>query len=294
LSQAAAGAEFEGIRRRLTELSLSDEAIASVVGRVSHGPRDQDEFIALRDRVMPAGDTSGQFEQYALLRTALPRIELIAALPVPGGVKSFLEDELHWLSQPQTRERRWLVAGTYEFSALCKLVTFRRFPAGQMHWEVGGLARSALWRVGWRELPRLLRGIIRLGGFAPALSPHLAWRRRQIVLSEREHYRSLALMAQVLELQPALRGFVAEAWFYSPDTVAASPHLAWAPQLFRDWDGVLLVTGAAGKESGVFESGKGRQELAASGAFRPTLGLAIWPRSAMLRWAAHYARSAPA
>lgn len=292
LSQAAAAAEFQGIRDRLAELRVTDESLREIVGRVSHGPRDQDEVLALRARVVTGDDAdSGRFEQYALLRAALAAVDGVPALPVPAAVHQLLYDEFTWLTRPQPAERRWLVAGSYEFSALCKLVTLRRFPAGQMHWEVAGLARSSLWRVRFRDFLRLIRGIVRLGGFGPTINPHLAWRRRQIVLSEREHYRSLALMAQALELQPSLRGFVAEAWFYSPDSVAASPHLAWAPKLFHDWDGVLVVTGAAGKESGVFERGQTRERMAREGRFRPTLGLAIWPRAAMLRWAAHYAET---
>jgi hypothetical protein len=148
------------------------------------------------------------------------------------------------------------------------------------------LPRSTLWRTRWKDLPRLIRGIVRLGGFQPAVVPHLAWRRRQIVLSEREHHRSLRLIAKALDLQPHVRGFVAEAWFYSPDTALASPHLAWASRLFEDSDGTVVVTGSAGRESGVFERGQTRQRLAEQGLFRPTLGLVIWPRDAVLRWAA--------
>jgi hypothetical protein len=157
-----------------------------------------------------------------------------------------------------------------------------------MHFEVSGLQRSVLLRVRWPDWPRMMRGVRALGGFRPALVPHLAFRKRQIVLSEREHYRSLFQMVQTLELQPRLLGFVAEAWFYSPDTPSVSPHLAWTQRLFETWGGTVVRSGNADEASGVFEQSRARRESAEKGKFQPTLGLVIWPRAAMQRWAAHY------
>jgi hypothetical protein len=286
LAAAAAAAVFAPVRDGLAALGVDDDIITGILARVSHGPGEQDEVLRLRERALGRGAETpiGLFERYVLLRGAVRTIDRIPALPVPAGVQQLLLDEFLWMTRPQERELPWFTAGEYVFSALSKLVTLRRFPAGQLHWEVAGLARSALWRVRTRDLPRFLRGVLALGGVRPAFVPHLAWRRRHIVLSEREHKRSLCFIAQALELQPHIRGFVAEAWFYSPDTAVASPHLAWAPRLFEDGDGVVVVTGRAGVESGVFES-RARRRLAEQGGFRPTLGLVIWPRAAMLRWA---------
>lgn len=276
---------FEPIRLCLARAGVNDAGLRAVVTRVSHGAGAQAEVLRLKEDVDASGpDSPPLFERYALLQTAQWAAGGVPALPVPEGVKQLLLDEFIWLTEPKERELHWFRAGEYVFSALCKLATFRRFPAGQLHWEVAGLPRSTLWRVRWREFPLLLRGIRDLGGFRPTFMPHLAWRRRQIVLSEREHYRSLHLIAQALVLQPHIRGFVGEAWFYSPDATHVSPHLAWAPRFFRDWGAVVVRSGPAGRESGVFENSRTRQRLAEEGAIRPTLGLVVWPRAAMLRW----------
>jgi len=287
LADASRADTFQPVRERLASLGVDDRMLGEILQRVSHGPGDQREVLQLRARVQGTdqGGPPASFERYALLRTALAALERVPALLVPDRVKELLLDEFLWLTRPRERELGWLVAGEYVFSALCKLATLRRFPAGQFHWEMAGLARSVLWRVPTRHLPRLLRGVLALGGFRPTFAPHLAWRRPQIVLSEREHSRSLLLMAQTLELQPRIRGFVAEAWFYSPDIIRVSPHLAWAPRLFEEWGGMVIVTGPAGKESGIFERGRTRERLARQGLLQPTMGLALWPRSAMLRWA---------
>ncbi len=287
LTIATSTGAFGSVRGRLDELGVDDCSLGKLLRRVSDPPHGQNEFVRLRERVQHGRPDikPGALERYALLRVALSAVDGISTLRVPAEVKRLLLDEFLWLTRPGDRELAWLEAPTYTFGALCKLVTFRRFPAGQLHWEISGLQRSTSLRVRWRDLPRLAHAIIELGGFQPAFIPHLAWRARQIVLSEREHCRSLHLMAQAMELQPEVLGFVGAAWFYSPDTLRVSPHLAWASRLFETSGGTVVTTGRATASSGVFERSRIRQEHAAAGTFRPTIGLVIWPRSAMQRWA---------
>jgi hypothetical protein len=286
LAGAADAEPFAALRAQFARAGFPDALLPPLVARVSHGPRDQDEILAVRRRVCgpEAGDEQRLFERYVLLRAAQASVDAVATLPVPDEVRHLLLDEYAWMASPPERELRWLEAGEYVFSALCKLATLRRFPAGQMHWEVAGLPRSVVWQVHPRDLARLLLGIRDLGGLRPTFVPHLAWRRKQIVLSEVEHYRALERMAGAIELQPGIRGFVAVAWFYAPDVARVSPHLAWAPRHFQTWGGTLLAAGRAGEDSGIFEQGRRRRELVERG-MKPSLGLAIWPRAAMLRWA---------
>ena len=288
LTGAAESDAFRPIRDRLAELNVGDTMLRRMLTDVSEAPGGQDELLRLRSRLgLDSAMAAGMlFERYVLLRGALGAVSGVARLPVPEGVKTLMLEEFVWLTRPKDRELPWFTAGEYVFSALCKLVTFRRFSAGQLHWEVAGLSRSTLWRVQRRQLPALLAGVRALGGFRPTFVPHLAWRRRQIMMSEREHYRSLFLMTQALELQPQILGYVGEAWFYSPDAHRVSPHLAWTKTLFETWGGTVVITGAADESSGVFQGSRVRRELAERGEFRPTLGLAIWPRAGMRRWAA--------
>lgn len=278
---------FGPLRDSLAALAVDDTALVELIGRVTHGPSTQTEVLGLRARVLDdvPPDPSASFEQYALVRAALTSVGRVAAQPVPDTVRHLLLDEFLWVADPPPQERHWMRAGEYIFSALCKLVTLRRFPAGQLHWETDGLPRSMLWRVRPRDLPRLLRGIGLLGGFRPAFVPHLAWRRPDDRLLEHEHRRSLLLMAEALRLQPDIRGVVAEAWYYSPATARVSPHLAWASRLVEESGGVLVVSGAASERSGVFARSRTRRRLAAEGRYRPTLGLGIWPRDRLIEWA---------
>ena len=288
LRTASEAPPFEPIRSRLADAGVGDATLRKVVQRVTHVPATLDELCALRERVVgsgPAGDSPGLFEQYVLIRAALSSLPEIPGLPLPGAVKEMLLDEYHWMALPPEAQRGWMRAGTYEFSALAKLATLRRFPAGQLHWEVDGMPRSMLWRVRRRDLPRLLKGLVLLGGFRPTFVPHLAWRREHDHLLEEEHRRSFRLMAEALRLQPRVRGVFAEAWYYSPDTARVSPHLAWASRLFEEGGGVTVVSGVADETSGVFARSRTRRRLAAEGRYQPTLGLGLWPRTRLIRWA---------
>ena len=78
---------------------------------------------------------------------------------------------------------------------------------------------------------------------------------------------------------------VASAWFRSPDTHRVSPHLSWVNRVVLDHGGFVAVHGPADPACGVFARSTTRRRLYEAGSFRPTLGLVIWPRRAMIAWA---------
>ncbi|MGH9349370.1 MAG: hypothetical protein ACRD26_19140, partial [Vicinamibacterales bacterium] len=173
------------------------------------------------------------------------------------------------------------------FAAMCKVATLRRFPAGQLHWELSGLPRSWLLRVDPRALPRVWFYVAaKLRGCAPAFFIHLnANRRDRFALLERESNRSYFRMAQSLALQPHVKGLVASSWLHSPDTMRVSPHLTSLNRVFLEHGALVTTMGPAAPDCGVFDRSPERRRLYENGAFRPTTGLVIWPRDAMLRWA---------
>jgi hypothetical protein len=169
--------------------------------------------------------------------------------------------------------------------SLCKIVTLRRFVAGQLHWERSGIPRSWIAKIMLRGSPGILSFVARkLGGRAPIVFAHLAWR-RALVLREKEHLKAYHRIARSIELQPDVRAFVAESWFHSPDTHRVSPHLAWLNTAIVENGGLVSVLGAAHADSGVFTGGAERRRLHEAGKFTPTTAVAIWPRAAMIDWA---------
>jgi hypothetical protein len=92
-------------------------------------------------------------------------------------------------------------------------------------------------------------------------------------------------MARSMELQPDIKGLVASSWFRSPDTHRVSPGLAWVNTVVLENGGFVAVRGRARPDCGVFVRSPTRRRLYERGEFTPTIGLVIWPRRALLKWA---------
>lgn len=291
LRAAASGNEFSAIRAELRRLDVDDAALRGLVAAVDERPESQARLLRLRSEILGPDADPRPFllERYALLVAAVDRVAALATLHVPEDVVQLFLQEFEWLAGARGSELQRFEGGQHTFTAICKLVSLRRFPAGQVHWEVSGLPRSTFLRVKGLDRARLVGAVLRLGGFAPVVVPHMPWR-RQLVLLERQQHLSLYRIAETMRRQTEIRGLIAEAWFHAPDTYKVSPHLAWVNRVFLEWGGVVVNSGPAGADSGVYERSEVRRRLAEEGKFEPSLGLVVWPRRAMLEWAAHYAR----
>jgi hypothetical protein len=247
---------------------------------------------ALRDLKHAAlGDGGGEgddrFERYVLVRAALDHLDLIRSTALPTAVQWELYAAFRRLAHPDPKLQAKLRLGHSWFISACKIATLRRFPAGQYEWEVSGLPRSWLLKVERRRLPRLLCLVgMDLKGFKPFFVPHLGILRPQGHLDQEEVHRSHYRMAEALELQPHIKGMVAASWMRAPDVGRHSPRLAWLPQFFRDNGGLVADMGPADPKCGVLSRSKTRQRLNEEGRLNPRVGLVVWPREAMLRWAA--------
>jgi hypothetical protein len=93
-------------------------------------------------------------------------------------------------------------------------------------------------------------------------------------------------MAKALALQPQVKGFGACSWFRSPGTHRVSPHLAWLSRVFVENGGLVLEAGPDDPNGGVLHRSATRRQLYERGEFKPTKGLVLWPRDAMIAWAA--------
>lgn len=245
-------------------------------------------IVALRDRIAARGvEVTGFAVERHLLSVAAAHGEaLVERQPVSDVVKRLLREELDHMAHLDGRALATADVAGYPFVAMCRFATMRRWPAGQLHWEVSGIPRSTMLRASPRGVLRLAWHVAtRFRGRAPVFFNHLAWRRRTLVLSEAEQLRSYHRIAESMRLQPTIRGMVAGAWFHSPDTYRVSPHLAWMNRAFLENGGIVEICGPAAHDSGVFAGGAERRRAFDAGTFTPTLGLALWPRAALLGWA---------
>lgn len=266
--------EREGVR--LVERVTEDAA--------THAPIGHLESTALP----PEAAERRALERLLLLHAAVEALPRVPHLPVGDDVKRRLCAEFAFFAAEPT-DAAWFDVDTASFTAMCKLATLRRFPAGQFDWEVAGISRRDVLGVGVRRLAATLAFIAcRMHGLGPVFFSHLNPRREHRSLLEGEANRSYYRMAQAMALQPAIKGFAACSWFRSPATHRASPRLAWLSTVFVENGGMVLESRPESPHAGVLARSATRQRLYEAGQFRPTRGLVLWPRAAMLAWAARH------
>jgi hypothetical protein len=279
--------ELERLGEALERVGIGVAETVRMVGEVTESPPTLGPIHELVTRLKELGveHAGGAVEQLLVVRTALQHLPRVPALPVCASVKVMLCEQIHgWTMREEVPAA--LRVGTHRFVDYCMVASLRRFPAGQFDWVRSGLPLSYLLGVRLSALPRLLLVTAgQLRGRSPVFFSHYGYRRAGESLSEEEANRSYHRMACSMALQPDIKGFVASAWFRSPDTHRVSPHLAWVNAVVVDNGGYVAVHGPADPDCGVFARSATRRRLYETGAFAPTLGLVIWPRRAMLTWA---------
>jgi hypothetical protein len=276
------GGELTAILARGAVVGALSSRLVRSIGDADPG---EDAIRPLTGSVPPAGVPA--VERVLLLRSAIDSLDSLAGLPVCVSVKRlFCETFMSWT---RFDEPTWAAcrAGTARWVDMCMTASLRRFPAGQFDWVRSGLPLSYLLRVNLRALPRAVYATMaKLGGRRPVFFSHLGYSRFGERLNEEEANRSYLRMAASMALQPDILGMVACSWFRSPDTHRVSPHLAWVNRVVVDHGGFAAANGRARPDCGVFVRSETRRRLYERGAFTPTTGLVIWPRRAMLSWAA--------
>ena len=255
---------------------------------VSETPAAHEPLKRLKDATRSADivDSTRSFERFLLLTAAIDSLPRLPLVPVSDDVKALFCDEFRfYASHPGEHAHRFEI-GSSSLAAMCKTASLRRFPGGQFDWEVGGIRRSDIARVSPARLVQTVTfAAFRMRGLQPVFFSHLNWRRSNRSLLEAEANRSYYRMAQAMRLQPAIRGFGACSWFRSPGVHRVSPNLAWLSRVMLENGGWVVEAGRDSPDSGVLHRSRTRRELYEAGTFKPTKGLVMWPRDAMIAWA---------
>lgn len=268
---------------------LHDLNAFAVLNKVGDDASSRSALLKLPNSV-GSDDTSvppKTLSRYLLLRSAETALPLVGSLPVSEAVKSLIYREFEFFATPGRGFETLFDLTNYSFSAMAKIATLRRFPAGQLDWEVSGLPRSWLLKVPRTRVPGLLSFVLMgMKGFSPALFTHVARHRPgRLVFLEKEIKKSYYRTIKSMELQPAVKGILSSSWFYSPEIGHVSPHLAWMPRFFEENGGWVSTMGTAPHNSGVFSRSPERMQSFKDKEFTPKLGLVLWPRGAAFDWA---------
>ncbi len=244
----------------------------------------------IRERLARGGYPvgGGAFERMLIVSSALEAIDRLPALRVDDRVRElFCQNYQVYAATPHKLPEPFDLA-LASFICMARVATLSRFPAGQLDWEVSGIKRSWLVTGPWGSRVRLVSAILfDLRGVQPAFFSHInPNRRNQGILLERESLRSYHRMARSMAQQPQIRGLITASWLHSPDTFEVSPHLTWLNTVFLENGGRVLPLGRVDPDCGVLHRSPERQQAYEAGTFTPTAALVIWPRAAMLKWAA--------
>lgn len=286
--------ELRDVAAALAKAGIGSDEVVRAAARAHEFAAPELERIRrdLRSHGFAAED--GRLERFILLQAASECLPAIDDLPVAPEVKALYAAALSFMVEPGEPERGGLEPriGHSHFASMCKVVTLRRFPAGQWDWEVSGVLRSWFLHIGARRLPGLAWYVLReLRGLRPLLNAHFSvCRKQRLVLSRSEVHASWLLMADALARQPAVLGFVEHSWLVSEDVHRINPHLAWVNDIFRENGAYIAPLGAAGADSGIYHGvGARRREQFAEAGIVPRLGLVLWSRRRILDWASRHA-----
>jgi len=279
--------DVAAVARALRARGLVESDCTTLIDQVSRNPATANQVVELRTSLGVDNNENEVLERCLLLHAVSRYGVMMPRRSLSESVLRCLTDELRFLAAPSPSDSAQLLAPSHGFVSMAKIVTLRRFTAGQLHIERAAIPRSWLIRLGPRSFARVLVFLARHGrARGPFFFHHVAWRRKnRLMLLENEQNRSYFRIAQLLELHPEVKGLIAESWLHSPDTYRVSPHLAWLNRPFQEYGGLVTVIGRASESSGVFSGSAARKRLYDEGRFRPTTAMAIWPRAALLDWA---------
>jgi len=289
LARASVAEPLARAAAALRAVKVTDDEILSAVAAAAAPNGSASEAIRLRDRAVahdPEIEDAG-VERLLLVRAAAASLPRVRTLPIGDAGRRMLLADFEFFGAPESRTVPLFRAKEPTFRQMAGVASLVRFPAGQLHWEVSGVARRMLLRAALPDWPRLAWWLlVRLGGRAPVAFTHVnGYRKNRFVMLEEESIRSYCCIAEALREQPHLRGLASASWFHAPDVALTSPHLAWTNRVILENGGVVISIGDASDVRDAIANSRQRRDALERGAYHIQVGLVLWPRRAMLGWA---------
>jgi hypothetical protein len=152
-----------------------------------------------------------------------------------------------------------------------------------------GIPRNTLFRGGISQF--LQEGVFlcaRLGGTKPLYESH--WDRRLVRLfTKREYDLCYARIAELLELNPEVKGMFGASWWFDPQLQDIAPELLFLRQVPEENGARVFHMGPdANAARDAIQFSQKRKALYESGRFMPSRYMMVWARSDMLDWARRF------
>jgi hypothetical protein len=152
--------------------------------------------------------------------------------------------------------------------------------------ESSGVPRSILWKAGAGQSLRAF-GLfcVELRGFKPFYEIHMDPRRRSTFSPETRVF-CYRLVAELLALNPEVKGMFGGSWFYDPALEEISPRLTYLRRVPVQYGAQTFFYRAEDSTSGALLQSETRRGLYAIGHYQPRSHILVWPREHLIRWAA--------
>ena len=159
------------------------------------------------------------------------------------------------------------------------------FPAGAAVIELdSGFHRSLMFRGGISQAYRMVTLLMATGGNTP-------WYLFHTHLSELEEFNSdgrdrcYLRLAEMLTLNPDVRGVWGGSWYYDPAIEKVSPRLAYLRKVPQAGGARVFYSGVD-IDGGALSKSESRRKAYKNGEYLPKAYAIIWPRQEILAWAA--------
>lgn len=234
------------------------------------------------------------YNKFILLHLLADFVETGGRYALPRSIVVLYERELERiLFQTESFDDRYFDVGNDEFLKDLAIVTHRLIPVGAEFAEGGsGIPRRILFAAGARQFFRSLWFItFKCRGFKPYFALHahtLALKDFHPEGWQATYHR----LAELLELNPAMKGWLSASWFLDPALETISPHLAHLRKVPVENGGLLMfVRYERDGASGALVKSPTRRRLFAEGRYLPATYMRVWPREAVIDWSRRHANT---
>jgi len=233
------------------------------------------------------GETTLELYHKFLLITLIERApERITRKKIPDSIRALYSEAFgRIISELATNHQGFYLYRNDLFLKDLGICRLRLIPAGARLVHESGIPRRLLFCDGLSQFARGLWFFLsKTRGFKPLYEIHVDPRSLGEFNPE-GHDRFFLRMADLLELNPHVKGMFGESWFYDPELERVSPRLTYlhkrpvenGAKLFLGWTNEDLIKNAILKSPT-------RRRLYEERQYRPTGYFMIWPRRALISW----------
>ena len=269
-------------------IANSSERIAAVVSKEG-GANAVRSMVTLRsdwEKIL-GDDGANAMEMLVVCHAMTHSLSNIDSLVLPEQVKSLVyqqfQDNVNRIHDEQWDDLYSYLDPTLRVMRCCCL---QWIPVGIYYFAYSGIPSHNLVACPWKHKASLMQFLAtRMKGFSPTIELHLP-AQLQGRFSKSQSDDSHRLVAEVLAMQPAIRGISGSSWYCDPAALQISPHLSFVRELFEQNGGFLHRLGPTSDAARkALLKSTSRRRLYEEGKYQPTDYARYWARADILRWA---------